>query len=365
MLLLTEYHDRHLHLPNRVVMAPMTRLRSRPDGSPTDDVATYYAQRAEAGLIVTEGIWPHSSGQSEAWVPGLATDAQTRAWRAVTDAVHRAGGRIFAQLMHGGRLGHPQARIDGTVPAGPSAVRPEDPVHLYDGGKAPAPLPRSMTRAEIAAAVGHYADAARRAVAAGFDGVEIHGANSYLIHQFLADNTNLRTDEYGGTIVNRMRFALEVTDAVVAAVGAERVGVRLSPGNPQFGMREADPAPLYRALIAELDTRRPAYLHLTDNDDYPALTDLRPRWHGTLIANVGENRAPTSPAAAERVLAAGHADLVSFGRAFIANPDLVDRIRHGRELASVRTDGLYGQGPVGYTDYPTWAELDRHPARVA
>lgn len=358
MLLLTDYHAHHLHLPNRVVMAPMTRLRSRPDGSPTADVATYYAQRAEAGLIVTEGIWPHSSGQSEAWVPGLATETHIAEWRRVTEAVHGAGGRIFAQLMHGGRWGHPLARIDGTLPAGPSAVPASDPVHLLDGGKAPAPHPRAMTRAEIAQAVRHYADAAANALAAGFDGVEIHGANSYLVHQFLADNTNLRTDEYGGTISNRMRFALEVTDAVAAVAGSHRVGIRLSPGNPQFGMREADPAPLYRALVGELAGRDLAYLHLTDNDDYPALDDLRPRWNGTLIANVGENRAPTTPAAAERVLAEGRADLVSFGRAFIANPDLVSRIRHGRAPAPVREDGLYGRGPIGYTDYPSWTDRD-------
>ncbi|MCC3318116.1 alkene reductase [Nocardia africana] len=358
MLLLTDYHEHHLHLPNRVVMAPMTRLRSRPDGSPTADVVTYYAQRADAGLIVTEGIWPHSSGQSEAWVPGLATDAHVIGWRRVTEAVHGAGGRIFAQLMHGGRLGHPLARIDGTLPAGPSAVPAPDPVHLLDGGKAPAPQPRAMTRAEITQAVGHYAEAAAHALAAGFDGVEIHGANSYLVHQFLADNTNLRSDDYGGTIVDRMRFALEVTDAVAAVAGSHRVGIRLSPGNPQFGIREADPAPLYRALVRELAGRDLAYLHLTDNDDYPALADLRPRWNGTLVANVGENRAPTTPAAAERVLADGLADLVSFGRAFIANPDLVSRIRHHRVLAPVREEGLYGRGPAGYTDYPSWIDHD-------
>lgn len=365
MLLLTEYRSRHLALPNRVVMAPMTRLRSHRDGSPTADVVTYYAQRAEAGLIVTEGIWPHPSGQSEAFVPGLSTAAHVTAWRRVTDGVHTSGGRIFAQLMHGGRLGHPLARIDGTGPAGPSAVPTGDTVHLFEGRKAPAPEPRAMTRADIVRAVEHYADAAANALAAGFDGVEIHGANSYLVHQFLADNTNLRTDEYGGTIANRMRFALEVTDAVAAVVGAHRVGIRLSPGNPQFGMRERRPAPLYRALVTELDRRELAYLHLTDNDDYPALADLRPRWSGTLVANVGENRDPTTAAAAERQLAEGRADLVSFGRAFIANPDLVRRIRHDRAPAPVPEEGLYGRAAAGYTDYPVWSESDVDAGRVA
>lgn len=355
MMLLTEYRSRYLELPNRVVMAPMTRLRSLPDGSPTGDVAEYYAQRAAAGLIVSEGIWPHSSGQSEAWVPGLQSPAQVAAWRVVTGAVHAEGGRIFAQLMHGGRKGHPGARIDGSVPAGPSAVADDDVLHLIDGSKARWPMPRVMSRAEIAAAVAHFAVAAGNAVDAGFDGVEIHGANSYLVHQFLADNTNERVDEYGGSVVNRMRFALEVVDAVVAVVGAERTAIRLSPGNPQFGMREADPAPVYRGLVGELDRRDLAYLHLTDRDDYPVLADLRPRWQGALIANIGENRAPTSPVEAERVLRAGRADLVSFGRAFIANPDLVYRIEHGVPLAAVREDVLYGRIARGYTDYPSHA----------
>ncbi|MBS2554154.1 alkene reductase [Catenulispora sp. NL8] len=354
MMLTSEYRGPQLTLPNRVVMAPMTRLRSLPDGSPTADVADYYAQRATAALIVTEGIWPHSSGQSEAWVPGLQDSAHVTGWRRVTTAVHEAGGRIFAQLMHGGRKGHPLARIDGTLPAGPSPVSDRDLLHLIGGGKAESPTPREMSRAEIHAAVAHYAAAAHNALEAGFDGVEIHGANSYLVHQFLADNTNLRTDEYGGSLTNRMRFALEVTDAVADVAGPERTGIRLSPANPQFGMHESDPAPLYRALVAELDRRGLAYLHLTDNDDYPALADLRPRWRGTLIANVGENRPATAAAAAEQALGAGHADLVSFGRSFIANPDLVHRITHDLPLAEYREDVLYSRTAEGYSDYPAW-----------
>jgi N-ethylmaleimide reductase len=361
MLLLTEYHDHPLDLPNRIVMSPMTRLRSLPDGSPTSDVADYYAQRATAGLIVTEGIWPHSTGQSEAWVPGLQTPAHVAAWRRVTEAVHARGGRIFAQLMHGGRKGHPLARIDGSWPAGPSAVLDDDRVHLIDGGKADPITPAALDRAGIAAAVEHYAAAARNAMDAGFDGVEIHGANSYLLHQFLADNTNLRDDEYGGSIVNRMRLPLAVVDAVTGAIGAERTAIRLSPGNPQFNMSEADPGPLYRALVAELDRRGLAYLHLTDDDRYPALRDLRPRWHGTLIANIGENREPTTAAGAEQVLRAGLADLVSFGRSFISNPDLVHRIRYDLPLAPIREEFLYGRTAEGYSDYPNWtaAELVR------
>ncbi|MEV6325772.1 alkene reductase [Nocardia sp. NPDC051787] len=354
MLLLTEYRNHLIDLPNRIVMSPMTRLRSLPDGSPTSDVADYYAQRATAGLIVTEGIWPHSTGQSEAWVPGLQTPAHVEAWRRVTEALHARGGRIFAQLMHGGRKGHPLARIDGSWPAGPSAVLDDDRVHLIDGGKGDPITPAALDHAGIAAVVRQHAIAARNAMDAGFDGVEIHGANSYLVHQFLADNTNLRDDEYGGSIDNRMRLPLAVVDAVTDAIGCRRTAIRLSPGNPQFGMVEADPGPLYRALVAELDQRDLAYLHLIDNDRYPALRDLRPRWHGTLIANIGENREPTAAAGAEQVLQAGLADLVSFGRSFIANPDLVHRIRYDLPLAPTHEETLYGRTAEGYSDYPAW-----------
>ncbi|WP_405167486.1 alkene reductase [Nocardia sp. NBC_01499] len=362
MLLLTEYRNPVRPLPNRIVMSPMTRLRSLPDGSPTSDVADYYAQRAAAGLIVTEGIWPHSTGQSEAWVPGLQTQRHVEAWRRVTEAVQANGGRIFAQLMHGGRKGHPLARVDGSWPAGPSAVLDDDHVHLINGGKGEPITPAELDRAGIDALVEQHAVAARNAIAAGFDGVEIHGANSYLVHQFLADNTNLRTDEFGGSIENRLRLPLAVVDAVAAEIGADRTGIRLSPGNPQFNMVELDPAPLYRTLVTELDRRGLAYLHLTDNDNYSALADLRPRWRGTLIANVGENRAPTTVEAAEDVLRAGLADLVSFGRSFIANPDLVHRIANELPLAAIRENLLYGRTADGYSDYPHWQPAEV-PAR--
>ncbi|ADG79064.1 NADH:flavin oxidoreductase/NADH oxidase OS=Tsukamurella paurometabola (strain ATCC 8368 / DSM/ CCUG 35730 / CIP 100753 / JCM 10117 / KCTC 9821 / NBRC 16120/ NCIMB 702349 / NCTC 13040) OX=521096 GN=Tpau_2459 PE=4 SV=1 [Tsukamurella paurometabola] len=353
MRLLTPYRSDTLAVPNRIVMAPMTRLRSTEDGSPTTDVIEYYRQRASAGLLVTEGIWPHSLGQSEAWIPGLQTAAHQHAWAAVASAVHSEGGRIVAQLMHGGRKGHPAARLDGSVPAGPSAVPDGDVLHLLDGTKAAWPAPSAMSLAAIEAAIDHYAASARRAIDAGFDGVELHGANSYLIHQFLADNTNLRSDRYGGSVHNRMRFAVEVVDAVAEEIGADRTALRLSPGNPQFSMIERDPAPLYRALIDEMSGRGLLYLHLTDDDRYPALADLRPRFDGPLIANIGENRAPTNAAGAEEALRRGLADLVSFGRAFIANPDLVERIRTGTPLSEIREDVLYGRTAAGYTDYPS------------
>jgi N-ethylmaleimide reductase len=351
--LLRPYSSAVLALPNRVVMAPVTRFRADEDGVPQPFVADYYAQRAGAGLIVTEGIWPSHRGQGGWRMPGLATEAHVAGWRAVTAAVHAAGGRIFAQLMHAGRATHPLARIDGGQPIGPSAVPVPYPVHTRDGKREAVP-PRAMTRRDIAVAVDDYTAAARNAVRAGFDGVELHGANSYLIHQFLADNTNLRTDEYGGSTAGRIRFPLQVVRAVADAVGPERTALRLSPGNPQSGMTEADPGPVYRALLRELAPLGLAYLHLTEGSEhYPALADLRPLWPGTLIANVGENREPTTPEQAAEVLRSGRADLVSFGRAFIANPDLPRRIANGAPLAPIRDAYLYTHGPEGYSDYPS------------
>ena len=344
-----------LTLPNRVVMAPMTRFRATDDGTPTDVMATYYAQRATAGLIITEGIWPSSRGQSDWCVPGLETPGHAAAWRMVTDAVHAAGGRIYAQLMHGGRKGHPRARYDGTVPAGPSAVAEPEMVHLPDGSKITAAQPLAMTRRDITRTVGEFAAAARNAIRAGFDGVELHGANSYVIHQFLADNTNLRTDQYGGTTSNRIRFATEVVAAVAGAIGASRTALRLSPSNSQFGMVEADPAPVYRMLVERLDLLGLAYLHVTDADTYCALEDLRPRWSGTLIANVGENRAATTRTEAERVLTKGLADAVSFGRGFLVNPDLPTRLARDLPWNILDHQHLYTPGPVGYTDYQPYA----------
>ncbi|MGY4907772.1 alkene reductase [Streptomyces sp. 900116325] len=359
-VLLTPYSLGRLQLPNRIVMAPMTRFRAAENGAPLPIVADYYAQRASAGLVVTEGIWPSSRGQAGWRMPGLETSAHIAGWRVVTDAVHAAGGRIFAQLMHGGRQGHPLSRLAGDVPAGPSAVPVPGPVHIRDGGKADPVVPGVMTREDIHTAIRHHAAAAVNAMSAGFDGVELHGANSYLIHQFLADNTNLRDDEYGrGSIADTVRFGVEVVTAVADAIGASHTGLRLSPGNPQFGMTEADPGPVYRALIETIDGLGLAYLHLTDNNRYPALTDLRPRWAGTVIANVGENGSPTTQKEGEAVLSARKADLVSYGRAFIANPDLPARFAAGAGLSDPVEEKLYTHGADGYTDY---AALEMEPA---
>ncbi|MFD6950900.1 alkene reductase [Nocardiopsis sp. TSRI0078] len=349
--LLSAYDLAGLTLPNRVVMAPMTRLRADRRSVPRPVMAEYYAQRAGAGLIVSEGIAPSLTGQLYLTQPGLFTEEQEQAWRRVTDAVHGAGGRIFAQVMHAGRNGHPANRHDGGAPLAPSAVRAPGPLHTLDG-KVDTVVPRAMTAAEVRRAVTDHAEAARAAVRAGFDGVEVHGANSYLPHQFLADNTNLRTDRYGGDVVGRIRFAVEAIEAVADAVGAHRVGLRISPGNPEGGMVERDPAPVYRELLAALDPLGLAYLHLTDDPVYPALDDLRPRWSGTLVGNTGEHE-ETTPESAARLRAHGRADLVSVGRPYIANPDAVERIAAGVPWAPIREkDFHYSSGPGGYVDYP-------------
>ncbi len=355
--LLDAYALPGLVLPNRVVMAPMTRLRADHRSVPRPVMAEYYAQRAGAGLIVSEGIAPSPTGQQYLTQPGLFTEEQVEAWRQVTGAVHEAGGRIFAQIMHAGRNGHPANRLDGGLPLAPSAVRKPGTLHTLDG-KVDTVVPRAMTVAEVRQAVTDHADAARAAIRAGFDGVEIHGANSYLPHQFLADNTNLRTDRYGGDLVGRIRFAVEVTEAVVDAVGAHRVGLRVAPGNPEGGMVEKDPAPVYRGLLAAVDPLGLAYLHVTDDPVYPALDDLRSRWSGTLMGNTGEHET-TTPESAARLVSEGRADLVSVGRPYISNPDVVERVAAGVAWAPIRErDFHYTSGPRGYVDYP------RHDTKV-
>ncbi|ASU81662.1 alkene reductase [Nocardiopsis gilva YIM 90087] len=343
-------------LPNRIVMAPMTRLRADTSGVPQPIMAQYYAQRASAGLIVSEGISPSVRGQQYLTEPGLFSEEQVAGWTPVTAAVHAAGGRIFAQIMHAGRNGHPDNRIDGGQPEAPSAVPLTRPLHTLDGKIDPV-MPRAMTTADIRAAIDDHAAAARAALRAGFDGVEIHSANSYLPHQFLADNTNLRDDAYGGSPTAHARFVVELTEAVADAVGADRVGLRIAPGNPENEITEADPAPVYRALLSAVDPLGLAYLHVTDNPDYPALDDLRPRWRGTLIGNTGEHEATTRESA-ERLIRDRRADLVSVGRPFISNPDLPERVAAGIAWAPIREKNFhYTSGPRGYIDYPAAREV--------
>ncbi|MFJ8870887.1 alkene reductase [Streptomyces sp. NPDC102473] len=345
-----------LHLPNRLVMAPMTRNRAADDGVPTSIMATYYAQRASAGLIIAEASTPNAVGQTYPNISAIHNEAHVAGWRRVTEAVSAAGGRMFLQLQHGGRIGHPD-NSGGLWPVAPSPVALPDTI-FTPGGHRSAVVPREMTLDDIRSTVTDFAAAARRAVAAGFAGVEVHGGNGYLLHQFLASGTNHRSDAYGASVAGRIRFVLEVVHAVGEAIGPERVGLRIAPGVTANGMHEDDIESTYPALVDALSDTGLAYLHVVFADpDQPLFQHIRKRWAGTLIANPALPWPGPLPVdggrhEAERLLAAG-ADLVSLGRAFLANPDLVERLRLGAPLNPVRDKGLmYVGGETGYTDYP-------------
>ncbi|WP_458248762.1 alkene reductase [Streptomyces sp. MAI_2237] len=350
--LFDSYRLGDLTLPNRVVMAPMTRVRAAAGGLATASMATYYAQRATAGLIVSEGVQPSILGQSSPGTPGLHTDEQVAAWRPVTAAVHANGGRIFAQLMHSGRVSHPDTT--GSRPVAPSAVAAVGEVFTPTGPQ-PAPVPRALESAEVPEQARSYAEAAVRAVDAGFDGVELHGANGYLISQFLSSNANLRTDRYGGSITNRIRFAVEAVSATVDAIGGARTGIRLSPGGTFWGVEESDVPGLYTALLTELAQLNLAYVHLEATADDDVLLALRRVWPGTLVVNPVLPMGPkqTGRTDADRWLELG-AELISFGRAFIANPDLVERLRTGVPIAPVDESTYYQGGDAGYLTYPSY-----------
>jgi N-ethylmaleimide reductase len=347
-MLLTSYRLGNLTLPNRLVMAPMTRARAV-DGSPVASTATYYAQRATAGLIVTEGVHPNAVGQAGPSMPGIHTDEQVEAWRVVTDAVHANGGRIFAQLMHGGRIGHPD--VAGHHPVAPSAIASGTEVFIA-AGAVPAPVPRALTAGEVRDQVQAFGDAARRAVEAGFDGVELHGANGYLIQQFLSSNANQREDVYGGSISGRIRFAVEAAEAAVDAIGADRVGIRLSPGGEIQGIVEADMPQLYGSLLKALPDM--AYIHLLATADDEVLMGLRKAWPSAFILNPGGQIGPHEGTReqGERWLANG-ADLISYGRAYLGNPDLVERFRLGLPLVGTDRETWF-QTEAGYVDYPSY-----------
>lgn len=353
---MTSLFDRYrlggLDLPNRVVMAPMSRVRAAAGGLATPSMAAYYAQRATAGLIVSEGVQPSLVGQSNPGTPGLHTDEQVASWRPVTDAVHVNGGRIFAQVMHGGRVSHPDTT--GLQPVGPSAVAAVGEVFTPNGPR-PTPVPRALDTSEVPEHARSYAEAARRAVDAGFDGVELHGANGYLISQFLSSNANLRTDSYGGPIANRIRFAVEAVAATVDAVGGSRTAIRLSPGGTFWGVEETEVPELYAALLAELARFDLAYVHLEATAEEEVLIGLRRAWPGTLIMNPVVPLGPkqTDRTTADHWLDLG-ADLISFGRAFIANPDLVERLRTGLPIAPVDPATFYQGGDAGYLTYPAY-----------
>jgi N-ethylmaleimide reductase len=342
-------------LENRIAMAPMTRSRAYgPGAAPTELTATYYAQRANAGLIVTEGIQPSAVGQGYPDTPGLHTPEQVAAWRTVTDAVHREGGVIFAQLMHTGRIGHPVLLPDGLVPVGPSPVAAGGQVYTHEGPK-DFVTPVELSEAEIERTIADFAAAARNAVAAGFDGVEIHGANGYLLHQFLAPNSNRRTDGWGGGTEGRIRFAVEVVTAVAEAIGGDRVGLRVSPGNPFNDIAEENLDEVYLALLDRLGGLDLAYLHVLEGPDRELTARLRKAWAGRLVLNPFTHPDVTGPEALALV-EDGSADMIAYGALFLANPDLPARLAAGGPFNTPDPATFYGGDHRGYTDYPTLSD---------
>jgi N-ethylmaleimide reductase len=344
-----------LQLANRIVMSPMTRSRAIAANTPNDLMAEYYSQRASAGLIITEGTSPSPNGLGYARIPGLFDEAHVRGWRTVTDAVHARGGRIFVQLMHTGRVTHVANLPAGAEVLGPTSDACPGEMYTDSHGMQPHTAPRAMTASDISRTVDEYAQSARLAIDAGFDGVELHAANGYLIEQFLNANVNKRTDSHGGSTEGRNRFALEVARATVAAIGAHRVGIRLSP-HGVFNSTGEFPgvAAQYLALVRELSGMGLQYVHVLDHSAMGAppvpaelKVQLRAAFEGVFILAGGFDRA-----SAESALQAGHADLIAFGRPFLANPDLVDRMRVDGPLNDPDPATFYTPGPKGYTDYP-------------
>ncbi|MEE1758253.1 MULTISPECIES: alkene reductase [unclassified Streptomyces] len=338
-------------LEHRLAMAPMTRDRAQADGTPTDLMALYYRQRASLGLLITEGTQPSADGQGYLLTPGIHTEEHVAGWRKVADAVHEAGGHLFIQLMHVGRMSHPDNTPHHRQPVAPSAIAPGEQMFCMSGPQE-IPVPRALSTEEVRATVDDFRRAAALAVRAGADGVEIHGANGYLLHQFFAENANHRTDEYGGSVENRARFALEVAAAVAEEIGADRTGIRLSPGVPIGGLVEGESGPrLYRHLVGELAELGLAYVHLMHIGDEELLRDIRAAWPTALLVN-----RPGRPREAVTAdIEAGLADVVTVGAWALANPDLVERLRQGAPLNEPNPATYYGGGEGGYTDYPTLA----------
>ena len=342
-------------LPNRIVMAPLTRARSCVDAVPNDLMAAYYAQRASAGLIISEATGISREGLGWPNAPGLWNETQVEGWKHVTRAVHDAGGRIVAQLWHMGRLVHPS--LGGGQPVSASATTAPDLAHTYQGKK-PYAKARAATRDDIRRITEDYTRAAGNAIAAGFDGVQLHGANGYLIDQFLRDGANLRTDEYGGPIDNRLRFVTEVLQAVGGTIGMERVGIRFSPNIATQGIEDSDPTTLFTALARRLEELKVPWIELREAHQptsagavptAPVSQDMRPLYSGVIMLNSDYD----GPSARER-MAEGIADGISFGRPFISNPDLVERIAAGAALAPGDASTYYSGGARGYVDYPTF-----------
>ncbi|MAC78518.1 MAG: alkene reductase [Rhodobacteraceae bacterium] len=345
-----------IRLSNRVVMAPLTRSRAAAGLVPSPLAADYYSQRAGAGLIITEATQVSAQAQGYQDTPGLYTPAQIAGWRAVTDAVHDAGGKIFVQLWHVGRVSHVDLQPGHAAPVAPSAIAAETKTFV-NNEFVPVSTPRALELEEIPGIIDDFRQTAAKAIEAGFDGVEIHGANGYLLDQFARDGANKRTDAYGGSIENRARLMLEVAAAVAKEIGAGRTGIRISPVTPANGMSDSDPQPLFNYIVEQLDALNLAYLHVVEGatggprDIAPFDFDaLRTRFANAYLANNGYDLDMATTAVTE-----GKADLVAFGRPFIANPDLVDRLETGAPLAQLDQATLYGGGEKGYTDYPALA----------
>jgi N-ethylmaleimide reductase len=352
--LFSTYQLGRITLKNRVVMAPLTRNRSI-GNVPGELAATYYAQRAEAGLIITEGTSPAADGLGYARIPGLFNEAQVAGWKRATDAVHAAGGRIFVQLMHTGRIGHPANLPEGAKVFGPSAIAAPGMMHTDAEGGQPHPTPIVMTEDDIERTIGYYEASAKLAIQAGFDGVELHAANGYLIEQFLNTASNERTDRWGGSVENRIHFAVEVSKRVAQAIGADRVGMRISPYGV-FNGSVADPETdaMYLALTKELNALKFSYIHTVDHSSMGAPKPspdlyhaIRQSFSGAIILSGGYDAAR-----AEADLTEKRGDLVAFGRPFIANPRLVTKMKQGTELRAPDFATFYTPGPKGYSDYP-------------
>ena len=339
-----------LTLPNRIVLAPLTRARADVGHMPTDLMAEYYAQRASGGLLITECTMVSEGTSAFVAEPGIYSAEKIEAWKKVTTAVHAKGGRIFMQIWHAGRAAHPN--INGgmrTVSSTATAIEGEIDT---PAGKVPHAVPHALTTEEITQIVAAFAQGAKNAIAAGFDGVEVHGANGYLIDQFLRDGANQRTDNYGGVVQNRARFLFEVLTAVTAAIGADRVGLRLSPLNSFNSMEDSDPIGLITFLATELNAYKLAYLHLMRADFFgvqkaDVVTVAREKYNGVLIGNMGYNAEE-----AEQAITAGQLDAIAFGTSFLANPDLPERIKAKAALNIPDSSTFYTPGAKGYTDYP-------------
>lgn len=343
-----------LPLTHRLALAPMTRNRAAEDGTPTELAAEYYAQRASLGLLITEGTQPSADGQGYLNTPGIHTTEHVAGWRRVTDAVHERGGHVFVQLMHVGRMAHPDNTPHHRQPVAPSAISAEQDFFTPTGVQQTL-TPRALTTDEVGEVVAEFVHAARSAVEAGADGVEIHGANGYLLHQFLAPNANQRTDQYGGSLENRSRLVVDVARAVAEAIGPERTGIRISPGFPLGGLDEGGPDAIraqYRHLVGELAPLNLAYLHVHHAGDDELLRSLREVWPtAVLVVRYGRDRDQIADD-----LDAGLADIAPLGRWALANPDVVERLRLDAPLNEVDPGTLYTGGSRGYVDYPTLGE---------